>query len=175
MTKRDEALLPKKPWPSRPQRDTILSCRRFKAGYQIDTMLVDNLPYMGRPYKKYAQARGRFMIMRVARTHSGAYIGNSRWAHRIFVNWGLIDVQPSELGQTCCVGFSPASKRWFGWSHRARCGFGVGDKLFDPDWRPRGASEEEMDKMPFVRRGGRTIRSLAEAKRAALAFAEYVS
>lgn len=177
--RRDRKLLPPKPWPRRPQKDQVLSSRNFQAGYRVDTVLIDNLPYMGKPMRDYAQRPGRFMTMRRAMTVKGDYyVGDPKWAHEIFVNRCFCEVQPQEAGQTCCVGYCPRTKRWFGWSHRAICGFGICDKLFDPNWRPRGKvryTNEEIDRVAFVARGGRIIRNLKQAKQAALAFANYVS
>ena len=175
--KKDEKLWPARPWPARAQKMKILSEKVLKAGYRIETVLVDNLPYMGKPMKNYAQMRGRWTIIRRAMTNIGGhYIGEASWGHRIFVKRGLDDVQPQAEGQTCCVGFDVVKMEWYGWSHRAMVGFGIGDKIFDVDWKPKkSTTEEEMDKIKFIERGGRTIKTLAQAKKAALAFADYVS
>jgi len=57
--------------------------------------------------------------------------------------------------------------RWFGWSHRAVCSFGIGDKLFQADFGD--------DNTPFVKHGTKTIAIDADAKEAARRFARYVS
>ncbi|MEO1892686.1 hypothetical protein [Spongiibacter tropicus] len=33
-----------------------------------------------------------------------------------------------EAGKPICIGFNPEEGKWYGWSHRAICGFGVGSK-----------------------------------------------
>lgn len=64
---------------------------------------------------------------------------------------------------------------WYGWSHRALCGFKVGDKLFDPKYVPAGKTEEDMDTVPFVERGKKTCKTLDDAQQAAVNFSKYVS
>ncbi|MBN2256690.1 MAG: hypothetical protein JW704_02550 [Anaerolineaceae bacterium] len=65
------------------------------------------------------------------------------------------------------IGFSEKEQKWYGWSHRAIVGFGVGDKIFDPDFGD--------DNTLFVKHGEKTIKSMKDAEVAARAFAEYVS
>jgi len=59
------------------------------------------------------------------------------------------------------IGFNPSEQKWYGWSHRAVHGFGVGDipKEFYPD--------REVT--------GKTIETLDEAKEAAKRFADSVA
>jgi len=175
--KKDKKLFPKRPWPKKSQPKKVLSKKVFKVGYRIETILFDNLPCMGKPMKDYAQMSGRWMVLRQAVTTIGDHcVGEASWGHRVFVKHRLTQVQPQEIGQTCCIGFDAKVQKWVGWSHRAMVSFGLGDKLFDADWKPRKSiTEEEMDKIRFVDRGGRTITTLTQAKRAALAFADHVS
>lgn len=56
---------------------------------------------------------------------------------------------------------------WYGWSHRAIVGFKIGDKIFEPDYGD--------DNTPFVKHGKKTIKNLADAKKSAKRFSEYVS
>lgn len=30
--------------------------------------------------------------------------------------------------KTCCIGLNPTEQKWYGWSHRAMCGFGIGSE-----------------------------------------------
>jgi len=64
------------------------------------------------------------------------------------------------------VGYSEKEKKWYGWSHRAYCAFGIGDKIFDPDFGD--------DSTPYKKHGEKTIKTDADAKKAAVAFADYV-
>ena len=70
------------------------------------------------------------------------------------------------------LGFSEESQKWYGWSHRALCGFGIGDMLFDEDYSPDGVN---IEKMKFTDRGSVKIETLDQAKQAAKNFSSYVS
>jgi hypothetical protein len=54
----------------------------------------------------------------------------------------------SEMGRTCSVGFDAQKKEWYGWSHRAIYGFGVGSKVKKGDcaYVPKDA-EDFLDDM----------------------------
>lgn len=58
------------------------------------------------------------------------YIGSPGWALRL-LRHGL-DLETLETvpgGRTACIGFNPAEGKWYGWSHRAMYGFGVGTEV----------------------------------------------
>lgn len=71
--------------------------------------------------------------------------------------FGVTEFEPG------AIGFSPAQQKWYGWSHRAVAGFGVGSKV-------RRGDVIATD-FPV----GFTATSLADAKRMAVAFAKGVS
>lgn len=73
----------------------------------------------------------------------------------------------SIVGRGTGLGFSEKEQKWYGWSHRAIVGFGVGDKIFEPNFGD--------DKTPFVKHGKKTIRNMGDAKKSAKAFSDYVS
>ena len=76
----------------------------------------------------------------------------------------------------CSIGYSESNDKWYGYSHRAICGFGIGNKLFDAEWNDDGKlSEEEVEKLKFVERGSITIKNNEQAREAASNFAKYVS
>ena len=64
---------------------------------------------------------------------------------------------------------------WYGWSHRAVHGFKIGDKLFDEHYKPEDKTDAEMERMKFSDRGSKTIKTLNDAKQAAVNFSHYVS
>lgn len=64
------------------------------------------------------------------------------------------------------LGFSEKEQRWYGWSHRAIFGFGVGDKIFEPEFGD--------DKTHFAKHGTKPIKNMDDAKKAAKAFSDYV-
>ncbi len=57
-----------------------------------------------------------------------------------FPQFGITDHVSSiwEAGKPICIGFNPNEQKWYGWSHRAIFGFGVGDecKKGDCSYRP---------------------------------------
>lgn len=63
---------------------------------------------------------------------------------------------------SCGLGFSEKEQKWYGWSHRAIYGFGIGDKSY----RNGTKGKNEI---------GKTIKTLEQAKEAAKRFAESVS
>ena len=58
---------------------------------------------------------------------------------------------------------------WYGWSHRAVCGFKIGNRIFDKNFK--GAT----DTTPYIKHGEKTIKTLDDAKLAAKNFSDYVS
>ena len=64
------------------------------------------------------------------------------------------------------IGFNPKQKKWYGWSHRAIGGFGIGDKFWEEDY----LNEKKKKKVKT-----KICKTLADCKKAASAFAESVS
>ena len=56
---------------------------------------------------------------------------------------------------------------WYGWSHRAICGFKIGDKIFEERYGD--------DKTPFTKHGSKPCKTLADCQKAAERFSDYVS
>lgn len=84
----------------------------------------------------------------------------------IIKKYGLTDVSNS-------TGWSEKDQKYYGWSHRAICGFAIGDKLFDPEWKPDDG--KDTDNMNFTDRGSVEIKTKDQAKKAAENFSDYVS
>lgn len=68
---------------------------------------------------------------------------------------------------SCCSVGKGADGKWYGWSHRAICGFGPGDMMFNPNV---GGEDE-----PYNKRGNVQIQNDIQAKIAAERFAADVS
>lgn len=96
----------------------LISVHHYKVGYEIRTECVSGEDAHGGPS----------FTMKTAYTPDGHYIGSSKWAHRLIVKRGI---KPELLPghRVCCTGFSEKSQKWYGWSHRAICGFGIGDEV----------------------------------------------
>lgn len=129
---------------------------RYKAGYEVRTeRLTGEDAFHGKPLE-----------IQSAYTPNGEYIGPQRLARKLVAELGI---QPeTQRGcKVCSIGFCAREKKWYGWSHRAICGFGIGDKIFEEDFGD--------DDTPFVRHGKKTIRTMKDAKLAAERFASSVS
>lgn len=96
----------------------------------------------------------------------GGYIGNAKMAN-FLAKRGILPEKGYEDSEVCCIGFCEKEKKWYGWSHRAICGFGIGDRIFDERYG--------TDSTPFVKHGKKKVKTLDDAKKAAKAFAGYVA
>lgn len=144
----------------------LLGTRRYKVGYEIRTERFSGADALG----------GAPFILKSAFTiPEGYYIGDSKMAHRLIVQRGIKpeprkpnDPEANDgWGYICTIGFSEREQAWFGWSHRAICGFEIGDKIFDPNYG--------HDLLETKRHGEEVIKNLDQAKQAAINFAESVS
>lgn len=96
----------------------------------------------------------------------GQYVGDPKFA-RYLISQGIVAELKSPEYSVCSVGFCAREKKWAGWSHRALCLFGVGDRIFEEDYGD--------DRTLFTEHGSQVIKDLADARQAACAFADYVS
>ena len=68
------------------------------------------------------------LMTKRAYSKQGAYIGGSKRAYRLVNRFGI--QQFEKIGDdhnVVSLGYSPLGQKWYGWSHRAICGFGIGD------------------------------------------------
>ena len=98
----------------------------------------------------------------------GEYIGGLRMA-RFLAKRGITPELATLKHSVCSVGFNEDEQKWYGWSHRAICGFEVGNLLFEANW------PAATDKTPFIAHGSTVIESMDQAREAAVAFARSVS
>jgi hypothetical protein len=103
------------------------------------------------------------MVLRVARTKAGHYIGMPDEARYLVDNKGISPELRQIDHQTCSIGRSATDGKWYGWSHRALQGFQTGDVV--------RAGDCHAEKIP----PGTRAHNEAEAKWFAEAFAEAVS
>jgi hypothetical protein len=92
--------------------------------------------------------------MRNAYTRAGDYVGDWKMAQMLWDEHRIVPQNRTPDSQVTTVGYSERDNKWFGWSHRAIQGFGVGDKKF--------TNEEEE------------ITTIDEAQQEAMEFAESV-
>ncbi len=101
-------------------------------------------------------------------TDTGHWIGDAREARNLCKRHGLRQIQKRKPSHcVASIGFNEAQQKWYGWSHRAIVAFGIGDKVFEEDFGDENT--------PFVKHGKTRIRNMKQAKKAAAAFAAYVS
>jgi hypothetical protein len=67
--------------------------------------------------------------MKSAYTPDGAYLGDSVWAYRLCKVRGIKPELRTPHSNVCSIGFCEREQKWYGWSHRAMWGFGVGDSV----------------------------------------------
>lgn len=107
----------------------IISTRKYKAGYEVRT-------------EKYPDYDN--MIMKVAYNQNGDYIGDSKTAHRLVVRRGIIPELARPDNRVCSIGFCEKEQKWYGWSHRAMFGFGVGSTVKREDCAFTADNPEDM-------------------------------
>lgn len=134
----------------------VLKVRRYKVGYEIRTELWWHSP------------NDEPTEVKAAYTPSGDYIGSSRRANFFCKKRGINPEKASQDHCVCSIGFCKKEKKWYGWSHRAMCGFGIGDKLYEEEFTDDGS-------VPFIEHGSITIENMDQAKQAAINFASSVS
>ena len=132
----------------------VLSVRHYKCGYELR--------------KEIVEVEGNDPLeWTMAYTPNGDYIGDPKTAHRLVAKRGIQPIKASDTNGVCSIGYSVKDGKWYGWSHRALYGFKVGStcKKGDCHYVPR-------------RHGGKgswTAKTIVDAKRMALDFAEGVS
>lgn len=89
-----------------------------KYGYEVRTEMVNNPEEGAEPIQ-----------MQNAYTKSGAYIGNKDTAKFLCEIRGIApELATTEL-KVCSIGFCEKEQKWYGWSHRAIVGFGIGSEV----------------------------------------------
>lgn len=109
-----------------------------------------------------------------------SYIGDPKMADRLWKKYGIETFELADPGhKVCSIGFSPRDQKWYGWSHRAIFGFGVGSKVKKGDCcASSGFVTSYLDEHPEKDKSlpvGFKAKNLHDAKRMAIAFAESVS
>lgn len=85
---------------------------------------------------------------------------------KVISRLGIVPELACKEHKNCSVGKGDDGK-WYGWSHRAIHGFGVGDMVFDEKFGD--------DSTPFKKHGTVPIETDQQAKTAAMNFARYIS
>lgn len=84
-------------------------------------------------WKSYPRDEGTYMLS--AYSKEGYYIGNASYVARLYNDYGICSdltcgelENPNKNPHVCC-GYSPRDNKYYGWSHRAIHGFGIGDEV----------------------------------------------
>ena len=141
-------------------KKTIIKQRKYKGFVRRDEIWYYDDDH---PVKMYGQYYNK----------EGEWIGDKFVAMKL-IHLGIYPQKAKPDHCVCSIGFNKQTNEWYGWSHRAICGFRIGDMLFDPNWTG-GLSEDELEKMPYTKRGSIKIETMDQAEQAARNFAEDVS
>lgn len=107
------------------------------------------------------------------------YIGTLEDFKMYIEKFGLSQIQTFKNNKTCSIGFNEEKQRWYGWSHRGICSFGIGDIVEEGsccassgyvDEYVKEHSDEDLS-LPV----GFKAETLEDAKRMAIAFADAVA
>lgn len=143
----------------------VLSIRNYKVGYEVRT-------------EEVSMPDNPTVTMKSAYMPDGSYIGTSVWAHRLIVKKNIRPEKSDPSNHVCSIGFCEKNQKWYGWSHRAMCGFGVGDAVKEGDCAAEsGWISEYLEKHPEADKSlpvGFTAQNLNDAKLMAIAFADSV-
>lgn len=146
----------------------LVSERNYKAGYVVRNEFINGTPYGCKDFE-----------MKSAYTHEGQYLGDSKTAYRLCKTRGIKPELNREDHTTCSIGFCEREQKWYGWSHRAIYGFGVGDVVKEGDCAASsGSIDEWLEDHPEDDLSvpvGFTAKTLSDAKQMAVAFADSVS
>lgn len=104
---------------------------------------------------------------------------------KFFIDHGITTVESyrdfsdKTDSRVACIGFSETEHKWYGWSHRAMCGFGIGYVAKTGDsCTTSGWTKEYLDEHPEADLSvpvGFVVNNMCDARRCAIAFAESVS
>lgn len=107
----------------------------------------------------------------------GDYVGDQRWVEKL-TELGISAIKSEKEHCVCSIGFSEKQQKWYGWSHRAMYGFGIGHVVKEGSCEASsGWTEEYLKKhkdekpMPV----GFECKNLDDCKKCAIAFASSVS
>jgi hypothetical protein len=110
----------------------------------------------------------------------GGYIGTEQEYKLLVEKYKFILIQKAlPTNNACSIGYDPEANKWYGWSHRALCGFTIGDTVKEGDLTATsGLTDEYRIQHPeedYSLPVGYKAKDLNGARRMAIAFAEAVS
>ena len=171
----------------RKMNKVVLRTWKYKAGYEIREELsqtdFEAFP-MSEPVGKDMQelikiiTSKNHVIVKSAYTPNGDYIGSPKNAYYLIIKRGIKPEKANPTHNVCSIGFCEKEQKWYGWSHRAIFGFGIGSKVEEGDCcASSGYTEEYLAEHPdddLSLPVGFVAKDLIDAKRMAIAFANSV-
>ena len=145
----------------------VLSRRFYKIGYEVREELVNGKEYGCEDFN-----------MKIAYNYNGAYIGDTKTANRLCIKRGILPQKRTPESNVCSIGYSQKDGKWYGWSHRAICGFKIGDTVKEGDCcATSGWTDEYLKDHPDenVLPVGFKAKTTEDCKKMAIAFASSVS
>lgn len=129
----------------------------------IKTEILSSQTRNGMDYRKeiWTMEGNPSVAMRAVYNAGGVYVGDEETAD-FLAEKGIIPEPRTPESTVCSIGFSDKDQKWYGWSHRAIFGFGVGDIVKDGDCAAKS--------LPV----GFKAKTLDDAKKIASAFAACV-
>ena len=125
----------------------VVGIKNYKVGYRVVKYIVSGEEYGCQDI----EMRSAFILPKLE------YIGDPVWAHRLVHKFGITEQIQSIRGRheieersiseeakrllsndlmrdysfspVCSIGFNPTEQKWYGWSHRAIYGFGIGSEV----------------------------------------------
>lgn len=131
----------------------IARCNSFASVYGTDCLELLSAERVG-PFvvrKELVACGSDDVTIEAAYTQAGLYIGSKHAAEVLTAAGCTEQVQPKDGGATCTVGYNPTEQKWYGWSHRAMFGFGIGSKVKAGDcaFNPSSPSDIETSLLEF--------------------------
>ena len=107
------------------------------------------------------------------------YIGTLKDFEMYVEKYGLSQIQTYNDNKVCSIGFNEKEQKWYGWSHRAIFGFGIGSVVEEGSCcAESGYIEDYIKEHPEKNLSlpiGFKAETLEDAKRMAIAFADSVA
>ncbi len=72
------------------------------------------------------------------------HVGMEKDRPKTLLKKGITENLHSNNGSTVCIGFNPEEQKWYGWSHRAIFGFGIGSTCKKGDCHYVAATPQEL-------------------------------
>jgi hypothetical protein len=118
------------------------------------------------------------MLSVYTKDKKSVYVGDTKWAW-FLVKRGIVPVASADDHSVASIGWREKDQKWYGWSHRAIHGFGIGDIVAKGDLTATsGYIDEYLKDHPEADRSlpvGFVAKTLEDAKWMAIAFADAVS